>query len=299
MTSTESYLEQYEDKMNGESIVIMSDGLARFMRYCKYFRGVVGFFFVLSFTHWVKKNLYIRWGLFIAWINLIISFLNTASRFALYTDFIFLVFLYLLLKDAFVPNIKKKIKIFSLLIGGFLFSLVLIMTIARFGENSGYTKSLDYIISLYAGESFVNFNGDMWSMPQTADGENCIGPFIHKIQGEDDINRDYQYLERLVHRRMNVYYTFIGDYYTDFGRMGTIILVVFFSWLFTILTKPHKTTSIASFILLAMYSKILLLGFTYWTYLNFTFEIIGDIIVVILFYGNKSKRYDFHSDGNI
>lgn len=299
MTSAEAYLEQYEDKLNGESIVIMSDTLGRFMRFCKYFRGITILFFVLSFTCYVKKNLYIQIGLFIAWINTVINFMNTSSRYALYTDLLYLFFLYLLFSGSFTSKVKKRVKIIGSSMAVGLIAITIIITLARFGENSGYTKTLDYTLSLYAGEAFVNFNGDMWNMPETANGENCFGAFIYKLQGKDDINRDYLHLEHLVNRRMNVFYSFIGDYYTDFGRLGTIVFVIFLNVLFVALTKPRKTISIATLILLALYAKILLVGFTYWTYLNFTYEILGSIFVAILFSCSKSKKYDFNSNGNI
>jgi hypothetical protein len=157
------------------------------------------------------------------------------------------------------------------------------MTLQRFGENSGFSKGLDYVLELYAGEGFCNFAGDMWNMKETANGENCFATFIYKWNGIEKAGRDYVHLESILHRRMNVFYTFIGDYYTDFGRTYTVFFVSLITMLFMKLTQCHNLISLGKIITICMWTKILVIGITYWTYLNYTFEILGSIFAALLF----------------
>lgn len=284
--------------MEGESLEILTGFSNNIMRYCKYFKGIIPIFFIFSFTTFVKPNKYIQIGLFLSLMNLFLNYMNSSSRFALLTDCLLIAFLYALLYKYFQPRMRKVANIIGLSLVSILAIGVIAITLQRFGESSGYTKGIGYTLSLYAGESFLNFNGDMWNMSDYTNGQNCMAYFIDKINGEEAPGRDYVALESIVHRRMNVFYTFIGDYYTDLGRIGTVVLVIMLTLLFSRILKARKYISIGTIILLATYVKILLVGFTYWTYLNFSMELIVNIIIA-LFFIISTNVYDFNRNGDV
>lgn len=298
MFSEQALLEAYMGKMEGENLEILTGFSNNIMRYCKYFKGVIPIFFIFSFTTFVRPNKYLQIGLFLSLMNLFVNYMNSSSRFALLTDFLLITFLYILLYKYFQPRIRRIANIAGISLASLLAIGVIAITLQRFGENSGYTKSIDYTLSLYAGESFLNFNGDMWNMQNYSDGQNCMAYFIDKFNGEKEPGRDYEALEKITHRRMNVFYTFIGDYYTDLGRIGTVILVLILTTVFSKLLRAKKNISIGNIILFSTYVKILLLGFTYWTYLNFSMEIIVNILIALLFITSK-KNYDFNCNGDV
>lgn len=290
MLNPEAFADVYDRKMSGESVSNLTGLSNSIMRYLKYFKGIIPVFFILSFTPFVKTNKFIKTGLFFSLLNLFLSYLNSASRFALLTDLFLMSFLYAMFYRYFRPKVKKIANIIAVSIGSILILGTVGMTLQRFGENSGYSKTLDYTLSLYFGEGFLNFNGDMWNMPKTTDGENCLAYFIDKINGDEEPGRKYLRLESIVHRRMNVYYTFIGDYYTDLGRYGTVFLVIILAVIFSKILRAKPVFSISSLLLLSTYVKVLLLGITYWTYLNYSMEFVVNVIVAIVFYFCSSAK---------
>ena len=102
---------------------------------------------------------------------------------------------------------------------------------------------------------------------------------------------------------MYVFYTFIGVYFIDFGAFVAALIVMGSSWLFTLLTKAEAELSFGKLLLLCIYVKILLLGYTYWTYLNSFMEIVITIVLGLLFnifcIKNKKLQYDFNSNGSL
>ena len=292
MSVESAFLDQYNAIKDGETIKIMSGYSAKLMRYCSYFRGIVPIFLVVSFSRFVKRNVYIRSGLALAWMNNVINSMNLSYRFAILTDFLYIVFLYLLFEKVNSFNSKNFTKSIIVSVSVLFVFIASIMTSQRFGEESGYSKEIGYSLSLYAGESFVNFNGDLWNIGNNTYGDNCLWLIKKNLEGKKlNSERNYKRLERIVHRRMNVYYTFIGDYYVDLGVYLTFVLVVLLSIVFFVYTKTHLITSLGTFILLALYSKVLLLGFTYWTYMNFTYEIFGSLAIALLFLNTKPTNY--------
>lgn len=284
MLSEQAFLDAYASKHDG-TLKIFTGFSNNLMQYCRYFKGLIPIFFIFSFTNFVRSNKYIQIGLLISLMNLFLNYMNTASRFALLTDFLLIFFLYLLLYKYFNTRIKKIANIIGITTASILAIAIIFITLQRFEENSKASGGFDYTLSLYAGESFLNFNGDMWNMSHTTEGENCLGYFIYKFNGEESTVRNYMTLEKIVHRRMNVFYTFIGDYYTDCGRIGTIILVLILTLIFSKVLQAKKSISIGTIILFSTYVKVLLLGYTYWTYLNFTLEFVVNIVIAILFIG--------------
>lgn len=121
--------------------------------------------------------------------------------------------------------------------------------------------------------------------------------FIDKFNGKALPGRDYLALERVVNRRMNVFYTFIGDYYTDLGRIGTVVAVLLLTSLFSKIVRAKRSMSIGIIILFSTYVKVLLVGFTYWTYLNYSMEFVVNIVIALLFI--LTNNYDFNRNGDV
>lgn len=284
------YLEQYREKMAGEYIEIFGGGKERIMRYLIYFKGLIPVFFVYSFTPFVRVGRLLKAGLLLSLLNLFLLYMNRAARFSLVTDLALLAFLYFLMRRFYGGKVRKAVSRMGMALGGLLVAGTAVITWQRFGEDSGYAKTMDYTLSLYAGESFVNFNGDMWNMKRYADGENCFAYFIDKWKGEDKAGRKYEKLERKVNRRMNVFYTFIGDYYTDFGRYWTAVIVVCLTVFLCRKMRAGTYARLGDILLLAAYVKILLMGITYWTYLNYTMELVVNIAAAVFLNATTRRK---------
>lgn len=284
VTSLEFFVEQKEEIASGGKVEIFHGITAKVMILINYFHGIIPLFLVLSFTNLVRRNILIRSGMIFVCLNLMLFYLNNAARFSFMTDFLYLFFCFLLLHKFFSRNMQKWVKLIGAFVGVFFFAVISLITVARFGEDSGYTATIDFTLTRYAGESFPNFSADLWDVQELANGDNSFWFFKQKVQGKSKMGRDPDVLARKVHRRMHVFYTFIGDFYADFGRYNTVLFVTFLSFIIIVLTRFSFVCSISKIIVISIYSKILLLGITYMTYLNYSYEILGSLFVAFLFY---------------
>lgn len=123
-------------------------------------------------------------------------------------------------------RLKRGISIASLLIGGFIIAQMLIITISRFGEESGRGNKSDPLVSLYAyaGQHVNNFCA---VISEGGDSPLQIGrvlPLTNKIVNHQDFDliQHYENIHASVNIIVNVFDTFGGELYLDFGWFGYI-----------------------------------------------------------------------------
>lgn len=276
-----SFLEAYEDKASG-ALQILTGLPHHSMQIIRRMRGLIPILMMMSFTSSVKVGAWIKYGLVISQLGLFIDYLNRAERFGLITDLFMLTFLFFMLYPFINEKIRKKVTLF----GGFILVVIVgsivMITISRFGENEA-DNYIWYNLSLYFGESFSNFNGDLWNMSSFTDGLNCFKYIINRFFMEGDATRNVDLLESITHRRMYVFYTFVGDFFIDFGPIGAAFIVIGSSFVFIKLTEVSSITSFSKILLICLYTKVLLMGYTYWSYLTAPLEPVVAIVLSILF----------------
>ena len=276
-----AYLEAYQDKSYG-TLKVLTGIPNTAMNLLKHLKGLIPIFFIVSMTTFVNSNIWMRSGLGLALINLMISYLNTSSRYALVTDLFLILFVYFLLRPFVIGNIKKRINIIGIVVLIVLIGGVILITTSRYGDRGGQDFVL-YNLSYYFGESFSNFNGDLWNVSSFTEGNNCFHYFLNRFSGDGSPDRDIDLLESITHRRMFVFYTFVGDFFTDFGAFITAVIVISLAWIFLMITKVSSEISFGKILFLCLYVKVLLVGYTYWTYLNYSMEIIFTIVIGLAF----------------
>ena len=131
--------------------------------------------------------------------------------------FIFLILFYL--RD----YINARVKIFfivvvlpSSIITAIFFWTV---TISRFGEMA------EYMMYKYPGEAMVNFSGILYhDLRNTTDGTAYLfSAFVRKFVSTEE---KWQYIEKITHCPANIFYTFVGGLYMEFGKYITIIIAL-------------------------------------------------------------------------
>lgn len=243
------------------------------------------FYFSSRVRSWDLKNIILVLGLLFASFNPALFMFNLGSRTNTIQDLLYLGFIFFLFRNQLNSKIKTiTLSIISVLIFVLLSGTVFI-TIGRFGETD--FTIFDWI-SRYAGESFVNFNGDMWHVSNYANGENSFSIFT---TGEE---RNIYSLDQRMGIRMYVFYTFIGDLFADFGSLTTLILLVVVS-AFLYRKFNGKYLAFWKVILICLYSRILLTGFLFLTILNSTRYFLFTLIICLFFwlyerFGSKSVR---------
>jgi len=250
----------------GENFTYLSAPSQTFSRYLSYLRIVspILFFYNLSLK---KGHRAISIGLLLAIVTPILNNLNVGSRFVLVTDGLYLIYIYMLFYNQIENGTRAIITRVFLGFGSTFLILFLAITYYRFNSGNSDISILDWM-SLYSGESFLNFNSDLWTIHSSTGGDNAFFIFKHFLGLYADVNRNPDYLESLVPIRMNVFYTFIGDFLVDIGTYWTSIFIALISFIFSFFINFQKRMSLHKIILLGMYAKIVLNGFTYYTYLN-------------------------------
>lgn len=263
---------------NVQYLSSISQILYRWSTYFSIINSVLFFFFLTQ----KNESKYIKFGLLISMILPILGNLNGGSRFTFVTEILYIIYLYILFYPLLDIRLRKKILFYIIILGSLLLSIFIIITLFRFNDIGNNNYNLFGWLSLYSGESYLNFNDAMWNITETTDGDNCFFIFKNLFGTYEGINRDYFYLENIIHIRMNVYYTFIGDFYADFGKQLTVIFIIFSAFIMWLISRFKTSIAIERLLLFCLYSKICLVGFTYYTYMNNPMALIYTLIFVFI-----------------
>lgn len=184
-------------------------------------------FYLKAFTN---TPFIIRAGLLFASIVQAVLSIIVAGRAAL----IYWVFDFFLLFGFFYQylshRLKRGITIASVVIGGFIIAQMLIITISRFGEESGRGNKVDPLVSLYAyaGQHVNNFCA---AISEGSDAPLQIGrvlPLTNKILNHRDFDliQHYENIHANINIQANVFDTFGGEIYLDLGWYGYILFFI-------------------------------------------------------------------------
>lgn len=186
---------------------------------------------VLLFYQLSKNNTKYVCGLCIPIVVFTLFKLLSGSRGGLVGTGLLLVTLFLMLKQTLSPNIRKAVlKVGA--VAGCLFALALAaISISRFSQNTNTDSTIDVWISQYMGEAIPRFSDSVWGIKTFMDGnQNFI--YLRKLMGLPYIE-NYDAFKAIYEMKLgtpvNVFYTFMGDIYLDFGVIGGILFAIIFA----------------------------------------------------------------------
>ena len=280
---------------NQEKMDFLSSISLVLYKYSTYLRIVIPFI-LFYFLQYSKNNKILIIGLIICVFNPIIGSLNSGSRFVMVTDILYFSIIYLFFKNTIDEKVRRRIiKVFS--IGGILMLIIFVsITVFRFSDKGMGMYSIWGWLSLYTGESFLNFNADMWKITQYTDGDNSFFLIRYWLGEYPEPIRSFQFLGTKVPIRTNVFYTFIGDFYMDFGKYVTVVIIMLLSCFFYVKSKKCSTnTPIHILMLLGLYLKIACVGFTYFTYLNGAISVPYSLVIIFfVFLSSKGSKIRYN-----
>lgn len=171
----------------------------------------------------------IRIGLLVCSIVQAVLSIITAGRAAL----IYWVFDFFLIFGFFYQYLSKKLKrgmlIVSAIIGTFIIGQMLVVTISRFGDDSGESHR-DPLESLYAyaGQHVDNFCADINEGGNAPLQIGRIFPLTNKIVNHEDFDliQHYENIHANVNILVNVFDTFGGEVFLDLGWIGFVMLLI-------------------------------------------------------------------------
>ena len=218
-----------------------------------------------------KKGIYIVAPL-IATITGFLEAYASASRVGIVREIMYIFILLLLFKNSLDEKMRKKIlKIFTISLCSTVFLLSLI-TLSRFDKgNQGGNDDILIWVSLYLGEGPIRFCQYMWNIVNFGNGDNVVSLFKEVI-GLDpivDMEQRREVYERITGIPCLIFYTFIGDFYIDFGPIFTVVICIIFSMSLYFYLKKCITRGylyLDSILFLGLMLLMLEFGFMYYTF---------------------------------
>lgn len=192
----------------------------------------------------------------------------------------------------------KKIKLVFYTIGG-IFAILTIFIVIYFAILRFSSEGNDfffYTMERYMGEPFVNFNTMLWGEDNYLWGNKCFTIF-RKYLGMSYIDpntiRDYSYNMQYV---PFFFYSIVGNFYMDFGPIGTSILCIFICYLFyKLLSKKSIKQSNSSILLVYLYTSTMIKNYYYFIYMGYNF--MNLIMLALSFY--LIHKYIFNLKRNV
>lgn len=187
---------------------------------------------VLFFIVWnYDSSKFMKYGISIAALNIFLSAYNSGSRGSIIVNLLLYLSCFLVLKpslkDSFISAIKQ-IAAMSVIPIVLIFSVI---TISRFNNNSMGGYELNEWLLLYISEGPIKFNTEMWYMDGDTQGDVLFAVAKNKLgfkSFETDLDRDLFYSGSRGFR-VEVFYSYIGDYVSDLGIIGGALVLIFIS----------------------------------------------------------------------
>lgn len=206
---------------------------------------------------------------FVCILNQFVEAFCVGSRVTIAINGLVLIFIYILYRPYIEIIILKRIKAIALIciipvIIGFAF-----ITITRYNDLpfTGRTLLSQWVLQ-YAGESHGNFGADAWSLDYRNYGNDIVSNVFKQVFLGIDYDREGTLARNpFPDDCKNVqFYTVVGTFFIPYGAFWTLIMVLTVSWFCSSHFKLKRIVSLSKIIMIVFYSKILLLGFTYFCY---------------------------------
>lgn len=209
-----------------------------------------------------KINKYLLLFSFLPVLNHVLFQLASSGRGFATQFFLDAVFLILLFRKQIPSTRFKKLKLVSLVVIPCFFLLLSILTLAR-GNSSNKGVETSITVGYYVAKSHLDFNESLWNIRKHTEGDNSFG-FVKDLIGLDvpkDKNAYWNYSKTGI--IPSLFYTYIGDWYMDFGPFFTIVLLLIWSFVFSIIfIREKRTASLLPFFLYFVFCEILINGWT-------------------------------------
>ena len=190
--------------------------------------------------------------------------LLSGSRGGLVGTGLLMVTLFLTLRQTFSEKIRKAVVKIGVAAGSLFVLALTAISVSRFSQHTNKEDTIDVWISQYMGEAIPRFSDDVWGI-QTLLYGNQNFMFLRKLMGLPYIENYNSYKAMYgikLGTPVDVFYTFMGDIYLDFGTIGGIVFAIVFALIFSKFLKIKNDISIPTLAVLCLFFDLLGFGFT-------------------------------------
>ena len=190
--------------------------------------------------------------------------LLSGSRGGLVGTGLLMVTLFLMLRQTFSAETRKTVVKIGAVVGSLFVLALAAISISRFSQNTNTEDTIDVWISQYMGEAIPRFSDDAWGIKTLLYGNQNF-MFLRKLIGLSYIENYDSYKTMYgikLGTPVDVFYTFMGDIYLDFGTIGGLVFSIIFAFIFSKFLKTKNDISIPTLAVLCLFFDLLGFGFT-------------------------------------
>lgn len=258
---------------DGESINVIQDPiLNKILMWLKILTSSLSVFYVIYYLN----RIVLQKGGFgvnllcasVAFLPSILSSIAGGSKGGLYFTAFGILFYYILFRDYFAKTLLKKLNITAVLISLFFIFYVILITVSRIdaSSNSGVdNESVIDEISHYLGESYPNLGYYYYGHVRQHPNGKRFFPEFYSDNPENEysslgLDGKFDYWESKTAVPMGLFKTFWGDWYVEFGLLGSMVSIMLLFILFKFLCFNSINTIYAIPILFFYYINIVIQG---------------------------------------
>ena len=280
LTSEEGGKDLYNEFREGEHTSYS------FLNYFYALRNIssdISVLFLFNYLTLSQKNKFLMLGLLLGAFTSVLSSLADGLRTEASMKILLFFGSYFLFKEQLSTTVRRTMKTIGIVLLSFVFVVMAALTISRFSLSEG---GANFQVERYIGQANLNFNNYCLDAGGIRYGDRTCNVF-KKLLLFDNVPNDIM-STRAKYSKMKIndgsFYTFVGDFALDFGPIFGALILIIFSILFCLLTKPKKRGKILFHQLILVYfvMSVCIQGGMYMFYYSFKMNYV--IIAYFLFY---------------
>lgn len=225
----------------------------------------ISFFYFLTQK---KKEKTLIVGLLLCFINGILFWINRGGRGGVVIQVLLFFFAFSYFRTQFSKDYLKKIMRYTALCTFPLVGVFVLISASRYdslSEKSSNVESIGLVGGMmnYISEGPVRFNGVMWDGKHNTNGDvnfNYLKDLLGMKTYTTYEKRDDHYFAKNG-RRIEVFYTYIGDFVSDFGPYGAAIMCFILYFFGRGLTKQNGVVPFQNLLLITVLLQLYSIGF--------------------------------------
>ena len=256
----------YESNEDNASLIFSPWSKVFFSAIRRFYDLIILLFFYHIAKGHKKKYIY---GLGISILSFFLYDFQSGSRGGLVMHLITAIGYILTFNKILNKKIKKQIKIISICICSIIVVGLSAISISRFSSNDTRTSDIiiEQWIAQYLGESMIRFSDTLYPIDKQLNGDKNFS-YLKSLIGYETISNNEKanlHYQAKIGTKTSVFYTFIGSFYLDFNKLGTILFCII---LFTFLSivcrniKRRKYIGFIESIIIVKIFKMYASGFT-------------------------------------
>lgn len=287
-----SFADSYENTERNKDLIYYFSQL----KYYLYFWQIPLFFYLISTP---RRNKLALIAIIFCIMSTILHSLVGGGRGTLVNYCNYIVFFYFIYKEHLEVTIKRILNKVILTAGFLLITSLSIITWSRystFETESSVKDGLVTWVSLYIGEGPLAFSGQMWDSKVRTKGDNSfsLAKSILGLRTFKSNAERREYWERLQDIPNTIFYTIIGDIYSDLGKAYTIIFFIVFTIIVTRFIKKRQKRGwrVQDLVLLQIYYELVTMGIMNFCFKNYDPQfLICFTIIQVLIVNNIQKKH--------